>query len=157
MKVFAGVLAVSVAAVALVLTAGEKLPEDGQKPEDDPVAQLQGTWVETFKDAKGKTYKWVKMIDGKMETYSRYEGETLIHQHTAEFEVKKTEHVTIFTFRNLVVTAGPNKGMVQKDPVSYLYQINGDKLFYVFGVMNNDNQPPSTGMCQKVQEKSVKL
>ena len=149
MKILVGVLVVSVAAVALVLTAAEK-------PADDPVAQLQGKWVETTRDPQGKTYKSVKIIDGKRETFSRYDGQTLVHQHTVDFDVKKTDHVTIFAFRNLVVTAGTNKGTVQKDPVSYLYQINGDQLFYAFGLMNDDKQPPSVGMCQRVKENPAK-
>jgi hypothetical protein len=150
MKVLVGFLAVSVAAVALVLPAGEK-------PADDPVAQLQGEWVETRRDPEGKMYKSVKIIAGKTEIFSTYEGETLLHQHTVDFDVKKTEHVTIFTYRNLVVTAGPHRGEVQKDPVSYLYQINGDQLFYAFGIMNDDKQPPSVGMCERVKENPAKL
>ena len=149
MKAIAGVLAVSIAAAALLVTADEK-------PADDPVAKLQGKWVEMIRDPQGKTYRVVKLIEGKKETVSRYDGETLIHQHTVDFEVKKTGDVTIFTFRNLVVTAGPNKGTVQKDAVSYLYQINGDQLFYAFGLMNDDKQPPSVGMCQRVKEEPVK-
>jgi len=150
MKAFVGVLAVSIATVALLVTADEK-------PADDPVAKLQGKWVEMIRDPQGKTYKVVKLIEGKKETVYRYEGETLIHQHTVDFEVKKTEDVTIFTFRNLVVTAGPNKGTVQREPVSYLYQVNGDHLFYAFGLMNDDKQPPSVGMCQRVKEEPAKL
>jgi hypothetical protein len=150
MKVLVGVLAVSVAAVAMVLTAAEK-------PQDDPLAQLQGTWEQTMKDPQGKTYKFVKMINGKTEICSTYEGETLVHQHTVDFDVKKTEHVTIFTFRNLVVTAGPNKGDVQKDPVSYLYQIKGDQLFYAYGLLNDDKRSPSVGICQRVKENPTEL
>jgi hypothetical protein len=144
MKFFVVALAVSVAAVALVLSAAEK-------PAEDPVAQLQGKWVETMKDPQGKTYKSVKLIEGKKETFSRYDGQTLIQQHTAEFEVTKSEHVMIYTFRNLTVAIGPNKGTVYKDPVSYLYQIKGDRLFYTFGMMNDDKQPFSVGVCERVK------
>jgi hypothetical protein len=93
----------------------------------------------------------VKLIDGNKETFSRYDGETLILQHTADFDVKTTDRVSIFTFRNLVVTAGPNKGVVQKDRVSYLNQIKGDELYYAFGLMNDDAEPSSVGVCQRVK------
>src|SRR5262245_21499503 len=151
MKYLVSVLAAAVSAAAVLVTADEK-------PADVPVAKLQGKWVEMIRDPQGKTYKVVKLIiEGKKETVFRYDGETLIHQHTVDFEVKKTEHVTIFTFQNLVVTAGPNKGAVQKEPVSYLYQVNGDHLFYAMGLMNDDKQPPSVGMCQRVKEDPAKL
>ncbi|HEY2252619.1 MAG TPA: hypothetical protein VGH74_16210 [Planctomycetaceae bacterium] len=144
MKFFVVALAVSAAAVALVLSAAEK-------PADDPVAQLQGKWVETMKDPQGKTYRSVKLIEGKKETFSRYDGQTLIQQHTVDFEVTKSEHVMIYTFRNLIVAIGPNKGTVYKDPVSYLYQVKGDRLFYTFGMMNDDKQPFSVGVCERVK------
>ena len=77
-------------------------------------------------------------------------------QHTADFEVKKTEHVLIFTYRNLTVTAGPGKGTVEKDPVSYVYQIRGDKWFYMFGLLNDDTGPMHGGVYERVKETPAK-
>jgi hypothetical protein len=153
MKIFVSVLVVS-AAAALVLNAADK-PAD--KPADDPVAELQGKWVETRNGPEGKTYKIVVVVDGKKDTLSTYEGEKLIHQHTADFEVKRTEQVLIFTYRNRTITVGPGKGTVEKDPVSYLYQIKGDQWFYMFGLLNGDTVPFHGGVYERVKEEPAKL
>src|SRR5947209_6637437 len=118
MKVFAAML-VAFGCVALVVAQ--------EKTVDDDLKKLQGKWFLSQTERDGATIKIVKHVAGNKETVSAYRNNELFHQHDVDFEIKKTEHVTVFTYRNQRITAGPNKGLVKEGPFSYLLQVKGDR------------------------------
>jgi hypothetical protein len=119
----------------LVVVAAAPGAEDESKA---VLAQAQGTWFGTQKMDDNKTYRMEKTIEGNKETVCLYDGDKLAYKWTVDFEIKKTDTVTVFTFRNLKVTDGPQKGTTFEGPVSYLFQIRDDKWIQVLGVMNGD-------------------
>lgn len=51
-----------------------------------------------------------------------------------------TGRLRIFTFFNNVITAGPQKGQIDKAPTSFVYRVTGDTFFEVNGLLIGDCQ-----------------
>ena len=51
----------------------------------------------------------------------------------------------------MTYTDGPNKGRKVAGPFSYLYQIRGDFLINVTGLLNPDKQRPSLDVYRRVK------
>lgn len=105
---------------------------------DELLRKAQGTWARDVVESADPADRMVKVIEGNKETFSIYRGERLNYQHTVDFTIDVREGVTVFTFRNLKVTAGGNEGQSGEGEFSYLFQIRDDKWFEVQGMMNAD-------------------
>ena len=134
-----------VAAVVLA-TAPAYSGEAGKKAHDEALkeelAKLQGKWEMTLK-VRGRTVRSVKVIEGNKTVLTRYdENGTLFWAHRSEFKLEITDRVKIFTFFNLEVTAGPQKGGKSKKPVSYIYAVDEDTWAEAMGLLidQKDNE-----------------
>ena len=147
MKTFAAALLASIFAVLAI--GGEDTAKKDLAKED--LAQAQGKWTRTF-EVGGLKRQRIKHIEGNKETVSTYQGQELLQQWTVEFEIKRTDDVKIFTFRNLTVTAGEGKGTTTPGSYSYLFQIRDDKWIEVHGLMNDDKGTPELDTCERMKE-----
>lgn len=117
----------------LTLIFANAVPARGVADDDQPrnevkrdLANLQGKWETTLR-AGDKTIRNVQTIDGGQSKVDRFDSDgVLIHSHTASFKLSVENHVRIFTFFDLRVTEGPQKGGRFKGPRSFIYVLDGD-------------------------------
>jgi hypothetical protein len=133
----------------LVFSPASRAQDDATDPE---LAKLQGTWIREVKDAQGNSVTITKEVKGKRETFLAKRGDEVLQKHEVEFEIEKTDHVRIFTYRNLTVTDGPNAGRVQEAPQSYIYRITDDEWICIHGAMADDEKPFSVEVFQRGKE-----
>lgn len=124
-----------------------------EKDDNEELRKLQGKWLLQQMEADGTPLRIIKHVTGTKEKVSVYRGANmLIHEHVVNFEIKKTDHVTIFTYRNQRITAGPNKGVVREGPFSYVYQIKGNQWFVIEGIMNGDQTPLRVEWFERIKD-----
>jgi len=121
-----------------------------------PWRNIQRKWVETRKRPARQNLQNRRNRGWEQRYTIDIRRGTLIHQHTGDFGSKKTEQVLIFTYRNLNRHRGTGNGTVEKDPVSYLYQIKGEKMVLYVRVTNDDNNPVHGGVYERVKETPAK-
>jgi len=119
-------------------------------PEED-LARMQGTWERTGTPAAGQAAgqaeamrRAVKVIEGNRETVTFYgEGDKVLNAHKVEFKLERYGPVKIFTYYNLEVIGGPNKGQHRPQEQRYIYQIAGDRFCESWGFLpGQEARPP---------------
>jgi hypothetical protein len=128
--------------IALVLIAGSLLGTQFLTAQDEDkkdLAALQGKWQDEGKDQTGAEFRVVKTVEGNRETLQTFRDGELIHAHIVDFKLRRTDEVRIFTYSNMIITAGPNKGEKKPDEGSYIYQVRGDQWITIEGMMNADD------------------
>ena len=75
----------------------------------------------------------------------------LFHASTSNFKLSQEGQVRVYTFSNYVVTAGPNAGAQMQGSKSFLYRIDGDKMFEVWGMREGDREPPATYLWERAK------
>jgi len=118
----------------------------------DVLAQVQGKWTRNVEE-QGKTYRMEKHITGNNEILSIYDGEKVVNQWKVEFTIAKSHEVTIFTYRNIQYTAGPNAGRKNAGPYSYLFQVRDNKWMEVQNMMNGDSGNLQFAVYERVTAK----
>ena len=104
---------------------------------------MQGRWTREEANRQGAVFRFEKLIDGNHDTLTQFDANgNTIHSHTATFKLKLDGNVRVFTFANLVVTAGPNLAAQVPGPHSYVYKLDGDTLYEIQGVLEGDRLPP---------------
>ena len=120
----------------------EKKPGTGSAAED--LKLIQGMWErEEPSDGQASYKRATKEIRGNKETVSYYDAKNrLIRRHNVDFTVSRMGDVKIFTYTQLEITEGPQKGTKNPGPVSYVYWAN-DKFFReVWGFLPGQEAPP---------------
>lgn len=113
-------------------------------------AAVQGKW-QRFVQNNGEQIRLVKHVDGKQETFSAYRGDDVIYAHRVDFEVKATDTGNVFSYRNMIVTAGPNEGNKSEEARSYLFTIKNDTWYEVHGLLPGDDATPSVTEYERVK------
>ena len=150
-----------IAALGILLAV---LPHSIGSAEEERVAEeahrdlvkLQGKWEMTFRDG-GRTIHNVQTIKGTKSTGDRFndKGE-LLHSHTADFKLSVNDQVRVFTFFDLRVTAGPQKGQGFKGPVSFIYVLKPDAWIEARGLMaDQQDGDPSLLTWQRIAKEKV--
>jgi hypothetical protein len=122
----------------------ESLPEN---PPADPTAAdlqgMQGNWTREFTNRQGAPMRLEKLIDGNRDTVDEFDTNgNKIRSHSANFKLKLEGSVRIFTFSNLVVNAGPDLGAQFPGPTSFIYKLDGDTMYEVWGLLDGNKNPP---------------
>ena len=116
---------------------------------DQLLNKCQGTWVQVKEDEDG-VFRIVKVVDGNQEMVCYFRNDTLVRIHQVEFEVKSTPQLNVFTFRNGVVLAGPDKGQKFAGPFSYALKIENNTWHEVFGLLSGSNGAPTINRYHKL-------
>ena len=123
-----------------------------EKPIDAELARLQGLWTRQIRNADGVAITITKEVKGKREWLRAAKGDEILQEHVVDFEITKTNSSLIFTYRNLVVTEGPNRGAEQKRPVSYHYRISDNEWICVHGLFPQDKKPFQVEAYKRAKE-----
>ncbi len=127
----------------LALAADRKQAVEPADKAVDPLEQdlkvMQGRWLREEKNTAGQVIRIEKLIDGDQDTNTHMDPNgNVIHAHSSNFKLSREGGVRVFTFNNLVVTAGPKIGTRQQKPESFLYRVNSTKLVEVWGLRDGD-------------------
>ena len=127
-----------------------KTPEQILK---DDLAKLQGKWAATRR-VGNQIVRSVKVIDGNRTTLTRSTGDgEVFWAHTSEFKLSINGRVKIFTFFNLEVVAGPQKGAKSPDPIAFVYQVDDDSLAEAHGfVLGQQDGAPRIQIWKRVKD-----
>src|SRR5688500_9675027 len=97
----------------------------------EDLAKIQGKWERTITE-NGATVHVIKEHKDDQTTFTRYrENGEVLQQHKSQFKLRKTPDVKIFTYTNVEVTDGPNKGVKLDGEFLFAYQFKGNQ-FYEF-------------------------
>ena len=111
---------------------------------DDDLKIVQGRWErEESSDSKASYRRATKDIRGNKETITYYDaGGGVVRRHNVEFSLSRMGDVKVFTYRQMEITDGPEKGTKNPGPASYVYWAN-DKFFReVWGFLPGQDAPP---------------
>jgi len=124
-------------------------------PEED-YQILQGKWIRSDQDSKGSPLRVEQEISKKISKVTMYDRNgKLLHSHQAQFRLQRMSDVLLFTFFDLEVLEGPNKGRKQKTPVTFVYRVKDNRLIQVEGILNGDKIPPRLLTWWKVKIPSL--
>ena len=119
----------------------------------DGLACVQGKWERREKDESGNSLRIVKEHKGDQSTVTAYgEKGEVVYQHKLQFNLRKTDEVSVFTYANLEVTDGPNKGQKAAGPFSYAYRTEGDTFYEVLGILAGDSRVPTVVTWTRVKQ-----
>ncbi|MCL4204771.1 MAG: hypothetical protein KJ000_20020 [Pirellulaceae bacterium] len=146
-------LLVLLATTACSSARAEVLPTaKAEEAANDELAKVQGKWVRTVKTDRG-TFKVVKEHKGNDTTVTFFDSDgNVMAEKTSQFRLEQTGKVRIFTFFNNVITAGPQKGQIDKAPTSFVYRVTGDTFFEVNGLLIGDDTEPLAFSWKRVNE-----
>ena len=115
------------------------------EPTSDDMAKVQGRWTrDVFGPAGEKTGRAVKEITGNHETITLYDLEDRItHRHKVEFKLEMAGQVKLFTFTNLEVTDGTDKGRKTPGPISYIYRVDARQFVEAWGFLPGQENHPA--------------
>ena len=142
----------------LILVAANA-PAVAQDTKDSELDAIQGKWTRTLEGKEAiNAERIVKEIKGNKETIThqyRKDGE-IYRQWTVEFKLEKTAKVRLFTWKNQVVTNGPDKGRGTKGPVSYIYRVTDDTFVEIQGLLIGNRRKPEMRVWKRVKKGSEK-
>jgi len=151
LSAFSAKSAVFVAAAVgtLILAANSAA---GDEEADAEILRLQGRYERTFQNDAGTTFRAVRELVGNQETITTYDDEdNVVAAQTASVKVEKRGSVRVFSFFNLLVTAGQAKGRQQLETRSYLYRANDDRFVEAWGLLEGDSGPPGMWVWKRVK------
>jgi hypothetical protein len=144
---FHGVIAAAVGLLILAASAAA-----GDEENDAEVRRLQGRFERTFKNDAGTTFRIVKDVVGNHSTVTTYDdADNVVAAHTSSFKVEKRGSVRVFSFFNLLVTAGQAKGHQQLETRSYLYRTDDETFTEAWGLLEGDPSPPRMAVWKRVK------
>ncbi|MDF1745560.1 MAG: hypothetical protein P1V19_17810 [Gimesia sp.] len=124
-----------------ILIPGTPLLSAEPAPEED-YQILQGKWTRSDQDSKGSPLRVEQEISNKISKVSMYDRNgKLLHSHQAKFRLQRMREVSLFTYFDLEVLEGPNKGRKQKTPVTFVYRIKDNRFIQVEGILKGDKIP----------------
>lgn len=110
-------------------------------PEED-YQILAGKWVRNDQDSKGAPLRVEQEISHKISKLRVYDKNgKLVHAHQAKFRLQRMSDANLFTYFDLEVLEGPNKGKRQKAPRSFVYRVKQNQFIQVEGILNDDKTP----------------
>jgi hypothetical protein len=124
--------------------------------DDDTEAELKkvgGRFERYFENAAGTTFHAVKEVIGNQSSVTTYDDAgNIVEAHGSTIKVEKRGPVRIFSYFNLVVTAGPDKGHTEAGTNSYIYRIDDDTMTEVWGLLEGDPNPPRMFVWRRIKE-----
>ncbi len=137
--------------ILVILISGTTIFSAEPAPEED-YQSLEGTWTRNDQDSKGSPIRVEQEIKQKISTLRIYDRNgQLVHSHQAKFQLQRMSDVNVFTFYDLKVLEGPNKGKQQKAPQSFVYRVKNTQFVQAEGLLRNDKKPLRTLIWWKVK------
>ena len=117
------------------------------------VKRVQGSYERYFQNAAGTKFRAVKEVgDGRSLVTTFDDVGNVVESHTSEFKVEKRGPVRVFSFFNLVVTAGPSKGHTQFETNTFIYRVDDESFTDVWGMLEGDGRPPQMTVWRRIKE-----
>ncbi len=149
---FACMLCAPLAAL-VVLAASTQDKKPDEKALKDDLAKIQGRWSRTGKDQTGNSYRGLKEITGNKETVTFSLDGDVKHVHTVDFKLDRTGKVRTFTYSNMEITEGPNKGVIVEGDRTYIYAVKGNHFVEVDGLLlGAEEEEPSIVIWDRVKD-----
>lgn len=134
-----------------ILISGSTVCFAEPAPEED-YQNLEGIWSRNEQDPKGAPIRVEQEIKQKTSTLRIYDrNRQLIHSHQAKIQLQRLSDVNVFTFYDLKVLEGPNKGKQQKAPQSFVYCVKDTQFVQAEGLLRNDKKPLRTIIWWKLK------
>tara|TARA_R110002111_G_scaffold117466_2_gene179471 strand:- start:41705 stop:42160 length:456 start_codon:yes stop_codon:yes gene_type:complete len=135
----------------VILILGTPVFSAEPAPEED-YQILEGRWVRNDQDAKGSPLRVEQEISQKISKLRVFDKNgKLVHAHQAPFRLQRMSDANLFTYFDLEVLDGPNKGRQQKAPQSFVYRIKEGQFIQVEGILNGEKTPPRLLIWWKVK------
>ena len=130
--------------LAVALLAEPSPAAESAPPED--LKTVQGMWErEEPSDSPASYRRATKDIRGNKETVSYYDAKgDLVRRHRVDFTLSRMGDVKVFTYTQMEVTDGPQKGTKMPGPVSYVYWANDRYFREAWGFLPGQEAPPAT-------------
>jgi hypothetical protein len=127
------------------------LAQDNNEAEMKKVA---GRYERLVRNAAGTTFRIIKeeLPEGQSIVTTYDDVGNVVVAHTATFKVEKRGPVGVFSFFNLVVTAGPQKGHTELGTNSYIYRVDDDSFTEAWGLLEGDTNPPQMLIWRRIKE-----
>lgn len=105
---------------------------------------MQGRWVREFTNRNGAVLHAEKLVTDchGIVTETDPSG-NVIHSHNGDFKLQREAGVRLVKFQNATVTAGPDTGARQQGTSSFLYRLDGDTMYEVWGLCDGDATLPT--------------
>lgn len=138
--------------LALALAASSPLSplhaDDGKEAE---LKRLEGRFERAFTNAAGTMFRTVKDVaDGRSVVTTFDDVGNVVEAHESEYKIERHGPLWVFSFFNVVVTAGPGKGHRQFATNSFVYRLEGDSIIEAWGLLENDPNPPRMLLWKRV-------
>jgi hypothetical protein len=119
----------------------------------DEAKKVAGRYERYFQNAAGLRFRAIKEErDGRSLVTTYDDVGNILEAHTAEFKLEKRGPVRVFSFFNLTVIAGPNKGLTQPATSSFLYRVDDQQFVEVWGLLEGDTAPPHMLIWKRLKE-----
>jgi hypothetical protein len=143
-------------AIAAILTFLLPFASAAPAADEDSAAEMKrlaGRFERSFTNAAGTVFRVVQDISGDQSIVTTYDDVgNIVEAHQATFKVEKRGPVRVFSFFNLLVTAGPDKGHTQLETNSYIYRVDDRSYTEVWGLLDGDPNPPQMLVWRRVKD-----
>jgi len=129
--------------------------QGSDKEMTDDLEMLQGNWERDMRPEEKVPYKrTLKQISGNREFVTYYaEDGSVYHAHEVEFRLERHGQVKVFTFFNMEVTEGKDKGKRTPEERSYVYRVTPKEFCEVWGFLPGQETRPVSYHCHhKVED-----
>ncbi|MCA9249315.1 MAG: hypothetical protein KDA42_19470 [Planctomycetales bacterium] len=131
------------------LSSAARAADEARKFDSPEVAELkadlnamQGRWAREYKNAAGAKFRVEKLVEGNQDTVTHLDANgNIIHAHRSDFKLERAGAVKLYTFSNSEAIAGPNLGARREGPRSFLYRIENNTMYEVWGLTSGDASP----------------
>ncbi|MBT4866970.1 MAG: hypothetical protein HON53_17845 [Planctomycetaceae bacterium] len=149
-QVFMLLVTVAIPAIAADETKSKEQPKP-KTPVQLDLAAVQGRWERPLTDNNGNVVgNAVKEIKGDIETISYFDAAgQLRHAHKVKVKLKRLGRARLFSYTNIGITAGPNKGRKVEGGGSYLYKVEGDKFLEITNALVGEEKDELTVLTWK--------
>ena len=140
---FCGVVFVSTFGTHVPVGAAEGRAAD--KPQSQDLQRVQGKWeLVVAQDLKESgVRRAVKEIKGSRETVTFYGDEgKVLRAHTVDVKLTRHGDLHVFTYSNMEVIDGAEKGAKEAGPYSYVYRADDEAFYEVVGLFPGEEKQP---------------
>jgi hypothetical protein len=121
---------------------------------DVEMKKVEGRYERFVRNQAGVTFRTVKeeFANGQSIVTTYDDVGNVVVAHTATFKVEKRGTVRVFSFFNLTVIAGPQKGHTEVGTNSFIYRVDDESFTEVYGLLEGDPNPPLMIVWKRIKE-----
>jgi uncharacterized protein (TIGR03067 family) len=121
---------------------------DDKSASREDLDRVQGTWEREAPQGSDLPYhRATKEVHGNKETVTFYAADgKILRRHQVDFKLSRAGDVGVFTYSNMEVTDGEQKGTKSPESHSYVYRVSGDEFREATGLLpaEGDEEPSIT-------------